>query len=57
MLRLEYVALVKYRLEKAGTDLKSAQENLTNAKYGISVNRSYYAMFHATRALLATKKT
>ena len=56
MLQLEYIALVKYRLEKAMTDLKSAQENLANTKFGISVNRSYYAMFHATRALLATKK-
>jgi uncharacterized protein (UPF0332 family) len=45
--------LSKYRLEKAKIDLDTALLNFENGKFAQSINRSYYAMFHATRALLA----
>ena len=45
--------LSAYRLEKAKDDLETADLNLGNNKFSQSVNRSYYAMFHAARALLA----
>lgn len=46
-------ALSNYRLDKAKEDLDTAKVNLENNKISQSVNRSYYAMFHAVRALLA----
>ena len=48
-------ALVLYRLEQADESLESAQLLLDNGKYRPCVSRSYYAMFTAARALLATK--
>jgi uncharacterized protein (UPF0332 family) len=43
-----------YRLERARQDLKAAKKLLdANDTYKASVNRSYYAIFHAIRALLA----
>lgn len=45
--------LSKYRIEKAREDLETAKENLENGKYRASVNRSYYAVFHALRAVTA----
>ncbi|MEI6287396.1 MAG: HEPN domain-containing protein [Bacillota bacterium] len=52
-MQLEYLALMKYRLEKAKADLCVAKENLGSDRYAQAANRAYYAMFHATRALLA----
>lgn len=49
----EQLDLSKYRLEKANDDLAVSRLNLDNKKYSQSINRSYYAMFHAVRALLA----
>jgi uncharacterized protein (UPF0332 family) len=43
--------LSAYRLEKAKDDLETAGSNLKNNKFSQSINRSYYAMFHAVRAL------
>ncbi len=50
--RLDYV---KYRLEKAKDDLESSKELLVVGKYRSSLNRSYYAIFHSMRSLLATE--
>lgn len=43
----------KYRFSKAISDLYSAKENFLNDNLATSINRSYYSMFHAARALLA----
>src|SRR3972149_5241413 len=52
----EKSALVSYRLESATEKLKSAIDLLENGDYKDSVNRSYYAIFTAARALLATRQ-
>ena len=43
----------KYRLQKAREDLDNAAINLDNDFVKGSINRSYYAIFHAIRAILA----
>lgn len=48
--------LSKYRMEKAEDDLETSEIMFKNNKYSQSINRSYYAMFHAVRALLALSK-
>jgi uncharacterized protein (UPF0332 family) len=45
--------LSAYRLEKAKKLLKQAEILLNTASYDGSINRSYYAIFNALRALLA----
>ena len=45
--------LSRYRLEKAREDLETAVDNLENGRYRASINRSYYAVFHALRAITA----
>ncbi|MCI0471718.1 MAG: HEPN domain-containing protein, partial [Candidatus Aminicenantes bacterium] len=45
-----------YRLQKAQDDLETAESNLIGNKLSQSINRSYYAMFHAARAMLALDK-
>ena len=47
------IDLSRYRLEKAKEDLETAEENLIGGKYRASINRSYYAVFHALRAVTA----
>ena len=49
--------LSKYRLERAKQDLKDAQKTLELEMYSVAANRSYYAIFHAARAVLALKMT
>lgn len=49
-------ALSFYRLEKAKEDLKAAKVNCENGLYKASINRSYYAIFHAIRAVNAINK-
>lgn len=51
----EKLALAKYRIEVAEEKLASSKVLLSNKKNKDSVSRSYYAMFSAARALLATK--
>lgn len=46
-------ALSSYRLDKAKEELQTANINFDHDKISQSVNRSYYAIFHAVRALLA----
>jgi uncharacterized protein (UPF0332 family) len=48
--------LSAYRIEKAKDDLETAEMNLKENKLSQSINRSYYAMFHAARALVALDK-
>jgi len=48
--------LAMYRMQKAKEILIEAKDNLNQKHYGLSVNRSYYAMFAAARALLALKE-
>lgn len=45
--------LSRYRIEKAKADLEGSEIMFQSDKYTQSLNRSYYSMFHATRALLA----
>ena len=46
-------ALSQYRFETAVSDLKAAKLLYSSKEYRASVNRSYYAIFHALRAVLA----
>lgn len=43
--------LAKYRMERAKEMLEAAEGNLKIRQYKTSINRSYYAVFHAMRAL------
>lgn len=43
--------LSKYRMERAQEMLDASRENLSIGQYGTSLNRSYYAVFHAMRAV------
>ena len=43
--------LGKYRLQRAKETLLTAESNLSNGQYVDSLNRSYYAVFHAIRAV------
>ena len=45
-----------YRLSKAEQDLLAAKLLFDNNHYAQSLNRSYYAIFHAVRSLLAFDK-
>jgi len=47
--------LVKYRLQNSKEKLGSAKLLFENDKFKDSISRSYYAMYTAARALLATK--
>jgi uncharacterized protein (UPF0332 family) len=44
-----------YRFSKALEDLTAAEVTLRESLYKVSVNRSYYAVFHAMRAVTALK--
>jgi uncharacterized protein (UPF0332 family) len=46
-------SLSKYRLNKAKNLLTQSELLLTNHQYDGSINRSYYAIFNAVRAVLA----
>lgn len=50
------IELSKYRLQKAQVDLETSEDLFKMERLSQSLNRSYYAMFHATRALLAYDK-
>ena len=45
--------LSKYRMAKAKEDLATARRTFDDGSYRASVNRSYYAIFHALRAITA----
>lgn len=46
-------SLSEYRLEKAKESLKYAKLLFENNGYAEAANRAYYAIFHASRAVLA----
>ena len=43
--------LAKYRLDTAKEDLKRARREFEIEDYKLALNRSYYAIFHAMRAI------
>lgn len=45
--------LAKYRFNRSKEDLKTAEDNYNEKSYRASVNRSYYAIFHALRSVTA----
>ena len=47
--------LVGYRLAKAEEMLSASEDNLEIGQYKTSLNRSYYAVFHAMRAVNVLK--
>ena len=47
------IELSKYRLEKAENDFEASKILLENGLFAQALNRSYYAIFHAARAILA----
>lgn len=47
--------LAGYRLEKAREMLSASDNNLKIGEYRTSLNRSYYAIFHAMRSANALK--
>jgi len=49
----ENIDLAKYRLQKARNCLAESKNDIGEESYESSANRSYYAMFHAVRAILA----
>lgn len=49
----EVIDLSLYRLNKAKSDLNDAKKTLELEMYDNAANRSYYAIFHAARAVLA----
>ena len=49
----EQRALCRYRLEKSAEFLADAEKTLALEMYDTAANRSYYAIFHAVRALFA----
>jgi len=50
------INLAKYRLERAKEILIEAEDSFKQGHLSLTVNRSYYAMFTAARALLALKE-
>lgn len=50
------LSLSEHRLEKARDDLESSESLFELGKFAQSINRSYYAMFHSVRAVLALDK-
>ena len=47
--------LANYRLERAAEMLQASKDNLEMKQYRTSLNRSYYAVFHAMRAVNITE--
>lgn len=45
--------LSQYRLSRAKEDFKTACDNMKEGSLRASINRSYYAIFHALRAITA----
>jgi uncharacterized protein (UPF0332 family) len=53
VLKNQRIELSIYRLTKAEECIKAGNSLLSDSLYTHSVNRSYYAIFHTIRALLA----
>lgn len=52
----QLAALIGYRLEQANETLREAEILLNQSALRGAINRTYYAMFYAVLALLATKR-
>ena len=52
MTKDEKIALIKYRLERAGESFKAAQLMFENKLYIPAMNRIYYSIFYSVQALL-----
>lgn len=50
----EQKGLAKHRLERAEATLNEALDELQRKNFILTVNRAYYSVFYAMRALLAT---
>ncbi|MBI5185186.1 MAG: HEPN domain-containing protein [Nitrospinae bacterium] len=50
----EQKALASHRLERAKSTLSEAMDELSRNNFRLAVNRAYYSIFYAMRALLAT---
>ncbi len=46
-------SMAQFRLEKAKNNVAAAKATAEQGFYDVSANRSYYAIFHAARAVLA----
>ena len=49
----EIIDLSRYRMEKAKADMAASEILLNEGLFDQSLNRSYYAIFHSVRSLLA----
>lgn len=47
------IELAKYRYDRAIEELDNARMSLSEGRYKLALNRSYYAIFHAMRAVNA----
>ncbi|NUN09201.1 MAG: HEPN domain-containing protein [Ignavibacteriaceae bacterium] len=47
--------IIRYRIRKAKEELKNSELSFINSLYNPCVSSSYFAIFHAARALLAAK--
>ncbi len=56
MMTHNLAALIRYRIEQADEALEAARILLREGSLRASVNRSYYVMFYAVLALLASRK-
>lgn len=52
-MQTELLELSRYRIEKALECQADSRAAFAEGRWATSINRSYYAMFHMTRALLA----
>lgn len=50
-MQLDIKTLSWYRLDRAKEDLRAALSNHQSGFYKVAINRSYYAIFHAIRAV------
>lgn len=50
------INLANYRMEKAKENLQESEDAFKQDHFGMSVNRSYYAMFTSARAILALRE-
>ena len=50
-MQLDIKTLSEYRLNRAKEDLEAARRNHQLGFYKVAINRSYYAIFHAIRAV------
>lgn len=50
------IELARYRLDRAKEMLSASEGNLEIGQYKTSLNRSYYAVFHAMRSVNVLKR-